>query len=196
MKHSLLLLSLLSLYKTLGSDLPSGGVPSEEAPPPTTTTTTATTTETETPEVQAPTHTPSLFTVLTHGLEPTPAPTTPQVTAADLERIEKLKDAHEKERIERLNTILKDYVPAVEKGQIAHKPVDPYQVAEGLRKQRRLISAEGGLSGIGAEMELGEVLSGVVSGMRKQGRSSKQSDLYVKIADADTSETKPEVPPT
>ena len=35
-------------------------------------------------------------------------------------------------------------------------------------------------------MEIGEVLAGVVEWMRKQGRSSKQSDLYLKIADADT----------
>lgn len=186
MKRSLLLLSLLSLYKTVKGGTPQGAPPTttttESTPPPTTTTTTEST--------PPPTYTPSLFTVLTHGLE-TATTTTSKVSAKELERIEILKHKNEQKRIKRLNEILKIYMPDVGKGQITSTSPSAYQLTEDIRKQRKLIRADKELSGAGAEMEMGEVLAGVVSGLRKQGRSSKQPDLYLKIADADTGETKP-----
>ena len=176
MNRYLFLLSLLSLYKTVQGTAP-------EEP---------TTSATETPTTTtAPTHTPSLFTVLTHGLDTTTQSGPPALTAKEQERLEALKDANEKARIARLEKVLQTYMPVVGKGQFAHAPLDAGAIDEDIRKQRKIFKADKELSGAGAEMEIGEVLAGVVSGIRKQGRSSKQPDLYLKIADADTGESKP-----
>ena len=176
MNRSLFLLSLLSLYKTVQSAAP------EE---PTTSTTEAPTTTTP------PTHTPSLFTILTHGLDTTTQSGPPALSAMEKDRLEAIRDANTKARDARLKAVLQTYMPVVGKGQFADAPLDAGAIDADIRKQRKLFKADKELSGAGAEMEIGEVLAGVVSGIRKQRRSSKQPDLYLKIADADTGEAKP-----
>lgn len=205
MKYSLFVLSLLSFHKIVKcatSELPqestetlTPGISTAEPEVQSTESNVPQGTEHETPEestgeqptevreTPASAYTPSLFTVLTYTPPQTPAPPTPSgMTATEQRRVNE-------ERLERLQEVLNKYVPAVEKGQITYSPREALTVEEELRRKRRLIKPDRGLSGIGAEMELGEVLSGVVSGIRKQGRGVNQPDIYARIADADTQET-------